>query len=392
MGEPARAVPAARARALREGVRVPDGTARRAPRTLTPSGAGRPYDSRPECPAVPGPEEGRHGAGAAEAEARHAGRAARLVPPDAAQRAVWLEEGTVALDANVLLDAYQYSPTSRAELLRILRLVQDPLLLPHQAAVEFHRSRIGALADDVELFQKQLGDLAAADKRSGDVLRAVVRQCQATTSKALEDTIAELSAAFARASAAVEQSPAIRPRRPAGAHRRPHPRRARRSARQRRRASAPAPDHAAAVAEAKRRADAKIPPGWKDDAGKGDPESAAGDYILWVQVLDHARLVGRPVVLVTRDVKEDWTRPERGMRAGTHPHLVEEMLGRAGVPVRRHQPADLMREAGQAFGADVSERAFEEMSDLDRRVLRRLDDPTPQDQEDWHSWCSHCSA
>jgi hypothetical protein len=89
--------------------------------------------------------------------------------PDAAQRAVWLEEGTVALDANVLLDAYQYSPTSRAELLRILRLVQDPLFLPHQAAVEFHRSRIGALADDVELFQKQLGDLAAADKRSGDV-------------------------------------------------------------------------------------------------------------------------------------------------------------------------------------------------------------------------------
>jgi hypothetical protein len=45
---------------------------------------------------------------------------------------------------------------------------------------------------------------------------------------------------------------------------------------------------------------------------------------LWVRLIAHARSAGRPIVRVTRDLKEDWTRRERWMWAGTHPHLVHE--------------------------------------------------------------------
>jgi hypothetical protein len=305
--------------------------------------------------------------------------------PGADEIATWMREGIIALDANVLLDAYRYSPGSRTELLRVLTLVKDRIFLPHQAAVEFHRNRIGALADHVAWFDTQVKVLETVGKQGGDALRGVMKQCQATTSQSLREAIDELGAAVVKATAAVRQvaedydldvptalsddhilraldellDGSVGPQLSAA-------------------------DYAAALLEAKTRADKQTPPGWKD-AHKKDPEVAAGDYLMWVQLIAHTREVGRPLLLITRDVKEDWTRRERGLRAGTHPHLVKEMLDEAGVPFAAMTPTDLMREAARVFDAGVSERTFTEISELDAAALRRLDDSIA-DPADWDVW------
>lgn len=306
----------------------------------------------------------------------------RPAPEDLAR---WLREGTVALDANVLLDAYRYSPAARDELLRVLGLLRDRLFLPHQAAVEFHRNRISALAGHVEWFGVQLKALDTASKQSRDAIRAVVNQCQATTSQALREATAALAEAFEQAAAAVRQV--------ADEYDLDVPRALNDDHILREldgllgRAVGPAlssAEHAAGVKEAKTRAERRIPPGYKD-SNKNEPEVAAGDYLLWLQLISHARGARLPVVLVTRDTKEDWTRRENGIPAGTHPELVHEMLREAGVPFAAITPTELMREAARVLDAGVSERTFEEMSELDRSVLRRLDEPV-RDTDDWETW------
>jgi Arc/MetJ-type ribon-helix-helix transcriptional regulator len=305
--------------------------------------------------------------------------------PSAEDVAAWLREGTVALDANVLLDAYRYSPAARTELLRVLGLVKARLFLPHQAALEFHRNRIGALADHIDWFAAQIKALETAGQQSTDALRNVVNQCQATKSQALQDAAAALAGAFQAAVDAVRHIAGEYDLDVRTALTDDHVLRELDTLLEHAVGSAlPAAEHDAAVKEAKARAERKIPPGWKD-AHKNDPEVAAGDYLLWVQLLAHARLGHRPVVLVTRDLKEDWTRRERGMRAGTHPHLVEEMLQLAGVPFTTMTTTELMREAARVLDAEVSVGAFAEISEFDRRALRRLDDPVG-DGDDWDTW------
>lgn len=64
-------------------------------------------------------------------------------------------------------------------------------------------------------------------------------------------------------------------------------------------------EHDEALAEAKLRGEAKIPPGYMD-AGKDSEEGAADDYLLWAQVLREAKRRGKDLLLVTGDMKEDW--------------------------------------------------------------------------------------
>jgi hypothetical protein len=63
------------------------------------------------------------------------------------------------------------------------------------------------------------------------------------------------------------------------------------------------PEYDAALAEAKLRAEARRPPGYKDSSKGG--EALAGDYLVWVQLMREAQRRQRDVLLVTGDIKED---------------------------------------------------------------------------------------
>src|SRR5690606_12208601 len=82
-------------------------------------------------------------------------------------------------------------------------------------------------------------------------------------------------------------------------------------------------DQEVLVREARRRLDAKVPPGYLD-AKKTDAR-AIGDCLVWLQTLAESRRRGNKLlVLVTDDVKEDWWRLEKGQVRGPRPELVLE--------------------------------------------------------------------
>jgi hypothetical protein len=60
----------------------------------------------------------------------------------------------VVVDANVLLNLYRYSIDTRRGLLEILEQVADRLWLPHQAALEYQRTRIEVMSQERQAYGK----------------------------------------------------------------------------------------------------------------------------------------------------------------------------------------------------------------------------------------------
>lgn len=76
--------------------------------------------------------------------------------------------------------------------------------------------------------------------------------------------------------------------------------------------------------EAKKRYECAIPPGYKDLHKKGP--AAYGDAIAWFQLLDYAKTIDKPLILVTRDTKEDWWWEHDGKTLGPRHELIQEMV------------------------------------------------------------------
>ena len=70
----------------------------------------------------------------------------------------------------------------------------------------------------------------------------------------------------------------------------------------------------------------KIPPGYKDAAEKKDrgERYVYGDLILWKQIISHARSQKKDVVFVCEDLKEDWMRIVNGEKKGPRRELLRE--------------------------------------------------------------------
>lgn len=125
------------------------------------------------------------------------------------------------------------------------------------------------------------------------------------------------------------------------------------------------------IAIAEKRYDAKIPPGYEDDANNSENSRAKksnskfGDYLLWAQLLEHlsnlpesrsARV--KYVVFVTADLKDDWwqtyavgqdgeskKKPSRIPRQ----ELVTEMRKTTGLRYIQMDPKDFIESARRAF-------------------------------------------
>lgn len=74
--------------------------------------------------------------------------------------------------------------------------------------------------------------------------------------------------------------------------------------------------------EAKTRIEAKIPPGYKDK--DKDDEKSYGDIFLWKQVLNYAKEIQTPIILITSEKKEDWWAKSSNQIIGPRLEMLKE--------------------------------------------------------------------
>ena len=80
----------------------------------------------------------------------------------------------------------------------------------------------------------------------------------------------------------------------------------------------------------------RIPPGF-EDVGKHKGSTVFsevckryGDLIIWKQVIDKAKAIGKPVIFVTGEQKDDWWDRHGGKTIGPLPHLIKEFADEVG--------------------------------------------------------------
>ncbi|MFG1661246.1 PIN-like domain-containing protein [Micromonospora chersina] len=123
--------------------------------------------------------------------------------------------------------------------------------------------------------------------------------------------------------------------------------------------------------EAAKRIKLKQPPGY-EDRKKIDPH---GDYLVWIQALREPAARSTPLLIVTRDVKEDWFWRVGGKTIGPRPELAEECRRGSGVHFSIMATPTFLRHASKHLKAKVSDGTlrqvdalppFGEPSNLDR--------------------------
>jgi hypothetical protein len=281
-------------------------------------------------------------------------------PTDEEFKTLW-EDSTIVLDANVLLNAYRYSDTTRRQLLQLLKRLRKRLWIPHQAALEFHRSRLevmferrnafAAIRETIEGSQKTLAEKLSSLYRDTAMDPGVLMGGLEEAHKALLGALSEHEKEAVEPTSSPDEDPIWRSVLELFSGRTGDP------------YDEAAYDAVCKVAQ--QRFAAGRPPGYADQAKGGTDQF--GDFIIWQQMLDHAKQSGKPMLLVTDDRKDDWWLKVHGRTISPRPELVAEMWDAGGVSFYMYQPDQFMTMAATEFKSVVSPEALREVRSLPSR-------------------------
>jgi len=289
--------------------------------------------------------------------------------PDDAERDAALRSALVAVDANVLLNLYRYNVGTREDLLSVLESLGDRLWLPHQVVREFWRNRLGAIGNP----QSAAAQVRQGLEKSRDAARRAIEAWAKQV--ALDDAartavLADFELAVQSMLAAVEKGVPGNVDPTTGT--KDDPILARLSICLDGKVGRPLSDTdwEAAVAEGTRRVTAEEPPGYRD-AAKDDstlPEGAAGDYLVWMQLMAEGGSRDIDIILVTGDEKEDWWRRHRAALIGPRTELFDEYWNRGKRRFYLFTPTELLQRS-DALSVTVAEASVEDAARLRTDVV-----------------------
>ncbi len=281
-------------------------------------------------------------------------------PTKAEFRSIW-RDCIFVLDANVLLNLYRYSPSTTSGLLKTLEAVAHRLWVPHQAAKEYHHKRLGVICEQARRYDQVLDAVVKARNDVESKLEA--RRLHPFSAP---ETQKEVMAHFTEIIDLLESC------------RKDHPDLL---------AEDTVLDSITALLEGKvgppadealctlierdgpQRYEEQVPPGYED---KGKTEGDVyGDLRLWLQIIEHAKVAEKPVVLVTDDAKGDWWWRIEDRTVGPRPELIEEFLLQTKATFYMYSTDRFMQYAAEQSIGELDQNAIDEVRELRKQAARR---------------------
>lgn len=208
------------------------------------------------------------------------------LPPSVTDIEAALTTGIVVPDASVLLSSYLYDPVPRDELICVLERLAERIFIPHQVALEFHRKRVEVICERVRLIE-------------------LARQALPPSAAAAEDLQAEDGTVdlFGPDHVLTRLRQVLDGK-----------------------VGQPLRDEEHWQAEAGRRINEEIPPGYKN----ADKQYPYGDYFVWRQALLEASMRNaKHLVFVTTRCTEDWYSVIKDRAVVARPELAAEAWAEA---------------------------------------------------------------
>lgn len=265
-------------------------------------------------------------------------------------------------DTNALLDLYRYSPSTRDQVLNVLRKLNDNLWIPHQVGKEFLKNRPTVIADQISQYSsakkilEKLVETASQEiekslnfrihpfidkaKFIDDIKKALSNVEQELESKrpmllelvAKDDILEIISEIYNSKVGSAYDEETLKKKYELG----------------------------------KTRYNNKQPPGYEDAIGKNKKEGndIYGDLILWFQIIDRAKAIKKPVILISNENKEDWWLKVGRRTIGFRPELRDELLREAKVEFYMYKSDNFINYAQTFLGLDVPQESIDEVKEV----------------------------
>lgn len=278
--------------------------------------------------------------------------------------------GIFAFDANVLLNLYRYSEPTRETLFKILQKIEKRAWLTYQVGLEFHRNRLGVISQQIDCYADAASEIDKLIEKLKDTRSHpfISNKRMEAMDKELGKVKEELKSSQAKLSGFYKVDPILEKiTKIFDGH-----------------VGAPSDGKQQKDREqtAKQRIDQKVPPGYRD-AGK-DGNGPLGDAIFWLELVEYATSVKKPVILITDDTKDDWWTEIKGQTIGPRPELVWEFRCQTNQLFHAYQPVRFIELAKEHLGIDARPDVIDEVRDVTRHraqyTRRRLVDESIRDK------------
>lgn len=298
---------------------------------------------------------------------------------------VW-KQALFVFDTNVLLNLYRYQSNTRDELLEVLNKLSGSIWIPHHVGLEFQRNRLKVIAEQNSRFN----EVRRTIEKAKNSLFSELDKLQLQTRHSLIDPQPLTSGFETLVANYLDKLAELQ-----GTQQKPT-------------ATDPLKEKIEAIfassigsppnsqdeidklyKHAEERFKFNIPPGFQDAGkGKGDDDASGyihggiiykrkyGDYLIWQQIVAHAKTTqAKSVIFITDDGKDDWWNKIEfdGMKTiGPRPELIEEVRLLASVEnFLMYNPEGFLQYSKEFLKAHVSEQTLEEV----RQVANRTSNP-----------------
>jgi hypothetical protein len=276
---------------------------------------------------------------------------------------IW-EESIFIVDANVLLNLYRYSDTTRSELEKALSGVSDRIFITHQAAKEFLKNRLSVTSGQSKEYSNAVNTINDLIKRISSkdrhpfieseklkefsslakgLIENLEAQKEELLKKLTEDEILDFIQNIFNGKTGVpfsnERNEEVR-------------------------------------VLGKERYELKIPPGYKDSDkdSSDDPLRKYGDLVVWLQSIEYSKDNDCSVVFITDDKKEDWWLEQAGRTIGPRPELIEEFKVETGFDFWMYSVSKFLQETATRNSQEVSSEVYEEIDNVREFVEKITND------------------
>ncbi len=265
------------------------------------------------------------------------------------------EKAVFVFDANVLLNLYRYSDTTRSEFLTLLDNLKSRSWLPEQAAHEFLENRTSVIKQQIDSYNTTKKEIDKLEKSfSGSRAHPFITE---TTKKEFEATVKSIGSELSENQRTQEDL----------IH------------------NDPIKNQVADLFEGlvgdpyssdqlseifklgKERYESRIPPGYKDGQKHKDPKSQNeersnfGDWIIWKQVMDFSTSKKTAVIFVTDDRKDDWWEEVNGKTLGPRPELIKEFCETTEQRILIYTPDSFLKISKEQLNTKISQKSIVEV-------------------------------
>ncbi len=271
---------------------------------------------------------------------------------------IWTN-GILTVDANVLLDLYRYHESTRNALISSLHMFKNRLWISFQAAEEFFRNRSKVILSSEKTFKQAIEEI---DKLQGN-LDSTVNQLKG--SRILPENVAEklLNTLSPTIEEAKKQIIEVQEKYPNFLREDPILSELSELFKGSVGKDLDGDEKTIALTNAEDRKKNQIPPGYLDKDKEG--ERPYGDYLLWLQILNHTSKSQKPLIFVTSERKDDWWEKINGKTIGPRPELLKESYTVTKNRVLIYQTDRFLEYASKRSGKPLDTSTYDEIRAID---------------------------